>query len=154
MLSQLQNQVPSNYTYNRSERVQTFKKKKKREEERLGRDTGRENTSSHGLWFRIVQNALCLWSGVSRGHGRLRLCPRLRPCPCHRLCLFHRLLLGPRLRLPDPCPWIGSASLSSETCGGCGNKGGAIVISRLDLLKCVNAKNVLVKCSYPFLRRP
>lgn len=32
--------------------------------------------SSHGLWFRIGPNALCLWSDVSRGHGRLHdLCP-------------------------------------------------------------------------------
>ncbi len=58
-------------------------------------DTSEGRTSSHGLWFRIVLNALCLWSDVSRGHGHLL----------------------------DLCPSNETASLSTETetYGGCGS---------------------------------
>lgn len=45
---------------------------------KTGDGSGEGRTSSHGLWFRNVLNALCLWSGVSRGRGRLRL---LDLCP-------------------------------------------------------------------------
>lgn len=92
MLSQLQNQVPLSQSLNRPGRVQTLKKKKKK---KLGMDTRREGrTSSHGLWFRTVLNALCLGSDVSRGHGHLHL---LALCPSSE---------------------IASLSIETGTCGG------------------------------------
>ncbi len=59
-----------------SERVQTKKKNKIKFLKKIWDEHGEGRTSSHGLWFRIVQNVLCLWSDVSHGHGHLLdLCP-------------------------------------------------------------------------------
>lgn len=96
-----------------------YKLKKK-----TGDGYGEGRTSSHGLWLRIVLNALCLWSDVSRGHDHLRLHLHLR------------------LRLLDLCPLseIVSLLIEIETYDDCGSEEGEIVncykkITQAGLLK-------------------
>lgn len=97
-------------------------------------DTRKGRTSSHGFWFRIVLNALCLWSDVSRGHGHLHLL--------------------------DLCPSSETASLltETETYGGCGSEGGVVMIYIIAIKQTTQTGllvNVMLRiCLYPFLRRP